>query len=182
MTGIALHVIDADKIGHQLLSKTEIQTRLREHFGDRIFSDSTTVDRTRLAEIVFGKTAKHHDCLQTLNSILHPAIRQEIHSQIRSAPRDVDAVILDAALLLEGGWDAHCDYLIFVDVPLETRIQRVQENRGWSAQELAEREAAQWDVNGKKDRADFVVDNSRSIDVAAEQMTRIFQSIMSQTG
>ena len=92
--------------------------------------------------------------------------------------RDVDAVILDAALLLEGGWDATCNWLIFIDTPLHLRQQRVQETRNWSAEELARREASQWSIEAKKGRADFVIDNSGSIEQAAIRMQQVFQSLL----
>lgn len=173
-----LHIIDADKIGHALLSDLDIQSQLRTQFGDEIFANPKTIDRSRLACRVFGDSREHRDSLKQLNEILHPAIRREIHSEIDSVSRDVDAVILDAALLLEGGWDATCDWLIFVDTPIELRQQRVQENRGWSDSELSKRESTQLSVNVKKDRADFVVDNSGAIAAAAAQMKQIFESLL----
>lgn len=180
LSGLNLFIIDADRIGHELLKDGRIQDQIRTHFGDAVFSDSSTVDRSQLARRVFGQTTEHESARQQLNSILHPAIRREIHSQIKSAPRDADALILDAALLLEGGWDATCDWLIFVDTPLEIRQQRVRENRNWSPEELARREATQWSIQRKKDRADFVVDNSGSIEQAAFEMKQALQSVLSK--
>ncbi len=87
-------------------------------------------------------------------------------------------MILDAALLLEGGWDTTCDWLIFVETPEAVRQQRVQANRGWSADELSKRETTQWSVDTKKERADFIVDNSGTIQTAAAQMTQIFDSLL----
>ena len=143
-----------------------------------MFSDETTVDRSKLAERVFGDSAEQKGALKQLNEILHPAIRREIHSEIDSVSMDFDAVILDAALLLEGGWDATCDWLIFIDTPIELRQERVQENRGWSVDELYKREATQISVSSKKDRANFVVNNSGTLAAAAAQMTQIFRSLL----
>jgi len=179
VTGYRFCIVDADRIGHDLLSDFTIQLALRRCFGDEIFSSEDIVDRSRLAKRVFGDSSVQKAALVRLNTILHPAIRREIYSQIDSASRDVDAVILDAALLLEGGWDASCDWLIFVDTPLRIRKHRVRENRGWTAEELARREAAQWSTESKKDRADFVVDNSGSLDESAVQMKQVFRSILS---
>lgn len=173
-----LHIINADKVGHKLLSDPAIRNQIRDQFGQDVFSDEQTIDRSLLAKRVFGDTPKHQTARKQLNSILHPAIRREIHSEIDSVSRDVDAVILDAALLLEGGWDATCDWLIFVDTPEPLRQQRVQENRGWSAGELSKREATQWSIDAKKERADFLVDNSGTIETAAAQMTQIFISLL----
>ena len=90
-------------------------------------------------------------------------------------------MILDAALLLEGGWDDHCDWLVFIDTPLEIRRQRVKENRNWSADELSRRESTQWDISEKKQRADYIVDNSGLPEESAAQMKTVIQSILSTT-
>ncbi len=178
--GLSFQIIDADKIGHDLLSIPHIQTQIRQQFGNDVFDEHSSVNRAKLAEHVFGDTPKQSAALKQLNSILHPAIRREILSQIKAAPTEVDAVILDAALLLEGGWDETCNWLIFVDTPRSIRSQRVQANRGWTDDELHKREATQLSVKVKKDRADFVVDNSQSIDRAAAQMKQVFNSILSK--
>ncbi len=178
VTGLNLHVIDADKIGHELLSDSEIQQQLREQFGSQIFSEQNIVDRSELAKRVFGTSEEHDRAREQLNAILHPAMRRRIHSQIDLASRETDAVILDAALLLEGNWDDRCNWLIFIDTPLPIRQTRVRENRGWSSDELARREATQWSIDDKKTRADFVVDNSGSIDESAAQLKNIFGTIL----
>jgi dephospho-CoA kinase len=171
-------MIDADSIGHERLRDPEIQAQIRTYFGDDVFAVDGTVDRSKLAKIVFGQEHHHETARKQLNSILHPTIRREIHSQIDAACRDVDAVILDAALLLEGGWDATCHWLIYIDTPQRIREERVLQNRGWSAAELARREATQLSLDIKKNRADFVVDNSGSLAQAAHQMQQVFHSIL----
>lgn len=162
-----------------MLTRAEIQSALRAAFGSQIFADAITIERSQLAKLVFGESNESTTNRTKLNEIVHPAIRKEILSQINSASMDVDAVILDAALLLEGGWDASCNWLIFVDTPRELRQLRVRQNRAWTVDELDRREASQISVAVKKDRADFIVDNSGSIESAAQQMKHIFESILS---
>ena len=79
-------------------------------------------------------------------------------------------MVFDAAILLEAGWGDGCDVVAFVDVPREQRIQRVAESRGWTAEELARREASQWPLDRKRDAADIVVDNSTTIEHAGQQL------------
>ncbi|HIE95642.1 MAG TPA: dephospho-CoA kinase [Fuerstia sp.] len=179
ISSLNLLIIDADRIGHELLLNSEIQSQVRTSFGAAVFEDTGAVDRSRLAQVVFGTSVEQQEALKRLEQILHPAIRRRIQSQIETASRDVDAVILDAALLLEAGWDAECDWLIFVDTAAEIREQRVVRNRGWSAEELARREATQWNLEAKRDRADFIVDNSGLMDDAAANMNQIFTSLLS---
>lgn len=178
VTGLKLQIIDADRIGHELLQDQDIRSEIRSAFGSEVFSGPQTVDRTQLARRVFGESPQHEEALQQLNRILHPEIRREIRSQILSASGDSDAVVLDAALLLEGGWDTTCDWLIYIDTPLVIRQQRVRDHRGWSDSELARRESRQWSTDLKKQRADFIVDNSGSKEEAAAQMKKILVSIL----
>lgn len=178
--GLTLKVIGADKIGHDLLANPQVCSQIKDVFGQGVFSDPVTVNRSELAKRVFGNSPEHTEQLKQLNQILHPKIRQAIESEIRNVSGDVDAIILDAALLLEAGWDAQCDRLVFIDTPLELRVQRVQQNRNWSSAELAQREAAQMPVDQKKSFADYVVDNSGSLTTAAEQMEKFLRSFLKQ--
>lgn len=175
--GWRFRIIDADRIGHDLLKMPSIIQRLEAAFGSTIVDDGQ-IHRSRLAELVFADTQQSQQALETLNSILHPEIRTEILKQIRSAGKDVDAVILDAALLLEGGWAEHCHHLIFIETPDRIRQQRVIQNRGWDHDELEQREARQMPVAEKKAKADFVVDNSGSLQMASSEMEAILASIL----
>ena len=178
---LQLFVIDADRIGHDLLQTNLIRNRLRDAFGEEIFDDAGLVERKRLAEKVFGDSDEQTQNRNRLNAIFHPAIRTEIQYLIRQAPQDAVAIILDAALLLEAGWADECDAVVFIDTPLEKRQQRVVENRGWSAEELRRREASQWSLLKKREAAEFIVDNSGSPEEAAQQMTQIIQKIRHRT-
>ena len=182
VSDLRLFVIDADRIGHELLLTSEICQKLRDAFGEEIFDETGRVLRNRLAEKVFGDSDEVTNNRNRLNEILHPAIRSEIHDSIKQAPQDVDAIILDAALLLEAGWADECDAVIFIDTPAELRQQRASANRGWSMEEFQRREASQWSLLKKRQNAQFVVDNSGPVNAAAEQMKRILEKIIERHG
>jgi dephospho-CoA kinase len=182
VSDLQLFVIDADGIGHELLSRNEICSQLRDAFGKEICDEAGLVLRKRLAERVFGDSDEQTSNRNRLNEILHPAIRIEIHRCLNQAPQDVDAIILDAALLLEAGWADECDAVIFIDTPIELRQQRAATNRGWSVEEFERREASQWSLLKKREFAEFVVDNSGSLKAAAEQMTRFLKKIIQRHG
>jgi dephospho-CoA kinase len=76
--------------------------------------------------------------------------------RIGSAP----AVVLDAAILLESGWDRECDLVVFVDAPREERLARVERARGWTRADFEAREAAQLPCDAKRRRADYVLPNA----------------------
>jgi dephospho-CoA kinase len=178
VTELQLFVIDADQIGHGLLLSDEIRRKLCDVFGETIFDDVGYVVRERLAEKVFGSSEEQTANRHRLNKILHPAIRDEIVRLIRQPPQDAEAIILDAALLLEAGWADECDAVVFIDTPDDVRQQRVAANRGWSKEELQRREASQWNLARKRQHAQFVIDNSGALEVAARQMTVALQQIV----
>jgi dephospho-CoA kinase len=167
----SIRVIDADRDGHRALELPNVQARLRDAFGPDIFSPEGKIQRSAVARRVFGPTPQHQEARRSLEAIVHPAIAELRDQQLSemSSAGDVQAVIVDAAILLEADWQDNCDAVIFVDVPRNQRLERVRE-RGWNDEELARREASQWPLERKKAAADFVVDNSRTLDNAGTQM------------
>lgn len=171
-------MIDADRIGHELLLTDKIRKEVSNAFGEGILDDAGLVLRPRLAEKVFGDSDEQINNRNRLNEILHPAIRNEVLCSIKQAPQDADAIILDAALLLEAGWADECDAVIFIDTPFELRQQRAAANRGWSMEEIQRREASQWSLLKKRQNAQFVVDNSGSVEAASKQMKLVLLEII----
>ena len=178
VSGLKLFVIDADRLAHDLLVEPQIRQQILAHFGDEIVDSSGQVDRRNLARRVFGGSDTQMASRKKLESILHPAIRQEAEKLIRTTPQEVDVIILDAALLLEAGWGTRCDALIFIDTPLPIRQERVRSNRNWSEDELTRRESAQWSAERKQAFAEFTVDNSGTIEESARQMELLLQQII----
>lgn len=176
VTNFDLQVIDADKIGHDLLEDPDVLQQLTQTFPTSIFESSGQVIRPQLAQLVFGKDLEHKAALKQLEQIIHPAIHREITDQIQNA--STDAVILDAALLLETGWADECNYLIYIDTPVSQRIERVRINRNWTAEELKHRESTQLPLTTKKRLADFIVDNSGTIQDASRQLTHILTTLI----
>ena len=178
VSDLRLWVIDADRIGHELLLSSDIREKLSNAFGEGILDTAGLVLRPRLAEKVFGDSDQQINNRNRLNEILHPAIQIEVLRLIKQAPQDADAIILDAALLLEAGWADECDAVIFIDTPDELRHQRAAANRGWSMEELQRREASQWSLLRKRQSSQFVVNNSGSAEEAAEQMKFVLKKII----
>ena len=153
---------------------------LREPHGSAGASPSqqpttSQISRAALGRIVFGSDVAAQNARRDLESIVHPEIRSLIERQISELRRqaNVEAIVLDAAVLLEAGWNDLCDVVVFIDTPQADRIARVQAGRGWSAAELAKREASQWPLPRKRAAADAVLDNSNSVDDAARQLEEV---------
>ncbi|MCA9062774.1 MAG: dephospho-CoA kinase [Planctomycetaceae bacterium] len=177
VSDLRLYVIDADAIGHQVLNTDNVSKQLAGLLGTQILDDAGQIDRGRIAERVFGNTPEHTMARKQLEGVVHPAIRAEMMQQIKAAPDDADAIILDAAVMLEAGWADACDVLVFIDTPLELRQRRVQASRGWSPEELARREQSQWPLEEKRKFADFTVSNSGDPQSAAQQLSRFIRGL-----
>jgi len=167
-------VIQADQLGHQALRQPEIRRRVVERWGADLLDEQGQIVRGRLAAIVFRDPAE----LQALEEIVHPWIGQAIREEIAHVQTDpaVRFIVLDAAVMLEAGWHAVCQRLVFVDVPRELRLQRLARQRGWSDQQLRDRETAQLPLTEKAARADHVLDNSGT----PEQLERQVQELLTR--
>ena len=174
-------VIDADQIGHEVLEESEVKAALRRGFGEKIFGEDGTVNRKALAGEVFGNPAE----LSRLNSIVHPTIVRRIEEQIKNTRRmpHVPFIVLDAALLLETGLhERFCDALVFVEADCSACLQRAVEERGWQEQELERRQGSQMPLEAKKELADFVIDNSGTVQDLALAVERVLGDVLADCG
>jgi dephospho-CoA kinase len=161
-------VVSGDELAHEALRQPDIRARIAERWGKEIFDERGEVIRSRLAAVVFSDAAER----RALEMMVHPWIRASIRRQVDDARRDaaVRLVVLDAAIMLETGWNEICDRLLFVDAPKDERVRRVADQRGWSAQQLETREKAQLPLTAKAARADHALDNSGSLDDLGRQV------------
>ena len=156
-------VLDADAIGHALLDQRPARTAVVARFGEEVLEPSGTegepdrINRKALGRIVFAEPTS----LRALEAILHPRMRSTFEKAIRrvSRRREARLVVLDAAVLLEAGWDDLCDAIVFVEASEKVRMARLSASRGWTAEQLAARESAQWPLRRKRERADHLVLN-----------------------
>ena len=162
-------LIDADRVGHEVLGIPTVKDDIRQAFGDFVF-DGAEICRESLAEKVFGSELHHKQALIELEKIVHPEIRRQVEKQLTGITNETDVVVLDAAVMLEAGWNDLCDTIVFVDTPFETRLKRVEENRGWTADELRRREASQVSLDEKRAVSEFIVDNSGNLENAVQQL------------
>ena len=167
-------VLDGDKVGHEVLQQAVLIQQIVDHFGDGILCDGQ-VDRSRLAHIVFAKAPDGPAALKKLEAITHPVIGEEIMRKLDLARQDskCQACVLDAPVMFKAGWDKLCNKLVFVDAPLEIRINRASE-RGWDNNELAKREANQVSIETKRKRATDIIDNSRTKEITFQQAVNLW--------
>ncbi len=173
-------VLDADRAGHETLDDRKVREALRERWGNHAFTPDGRVDRKRIAEIVFSPSPEGGHERQFLEQLVHPRIAQRLADRREElAAEEYPAVVLDAPLILEAGWDTLCNRLVFVDAARELRLARAAA-RGWSEEEVARREAAQLPLEVKRARADVTIDNSGTPQQTKAQIERFWKSLAEQ--
>jgi len=169
-------VINADQLGHDALREPAIRDELVRRWGRGILDEKGDIARGSVARIVFADEAER----KFLESAVHPYITRRIREEIEKAQKDarVKLIVLDAAIMLETGWDQTCDQLVYVYAPRAARLRRLADQRGWSEKEVDARERAQMSLTEKATRADSAIDNSGS----PESLARQVEDLLSQWG
>ncbi len=164
-------IVSGDAFGHEALRRPEIKEQVVRRWGHEILDDQGEVNRRKLGAIVFADPKER----QALETLVFPWIEKRIDEEIVRAMNDsqVKFAVLDAAIMLEAGWAERCDKIVFVDAPREKRVRRLGQERGWTAQQIEEREKAQWPLNEKQMRADATLDNSGSPETLAPQVRKL---------
>lgn len=178
-------VISADEIAHRVLLMPDVRETLVSIFGDGILQESFAapnetrqIDRKKLGPMVFGDTQDNQVKRKKLEAIVHPRIRElgraELASLVKKASHPM--IILDAPLLIEGGWLPYCDRVLFVDSPESMRKQRAIE-RGWTEKEWRDREAAQLGLAEKRRSASDVLVNDGTVEQLKQRVAEFVASL-----
>jgi dephospho-CoA kinase len=179
------HLVQADHIAHQLMQPGQsVYCEVVAHFGREILNYDGSVNRGKLAEAAFGKASSTAASrIQELNRIVHPAVirgQEEWMEEIgRQYPNAV--AIVEAALILEAGAGKRFDRLIVVTCTDEQRVARFAERQKLDLEtarkEVSRRMAAQLPEAEKIKAADYVIDNSSSLEQTREQVRHVWQNL-----
>lgn len=153
-------VIDYDQLARDVVEPgSPALERIAQRFGADLLTDDGALDRPALGAIVFNDP----ESLRTLEGITHPAIRELAAARQAAAPADA-VVVHDNALLIEMGHHTSMDFVVVVDVPQEVQIARLVESRGMAEAEARARIGNQTSRESRTGVADFIVDNTGSLD------------------
>jgi len=143
-------IVDADKIAKKLIDAKVIK-RL---FGSKYIKDNN-IDRKALGSLIFNDSAER----ERLNSYIHPLIREEIYKQVSSLEAKKIKYIVDIPLYFESShYDAKIVVLVYCSK--EQQIKRLMRRDGLSSHDALLRVNSQIDIEEKKRKADYMIDNS----------------------
>ncbi len=161
-------VLDADAMAGEVLREGTVKAALEEAYGEGILGADGEVDRKRLADAAFGPPSR----TGPLNRVVHPRVARRLEAEASSSRAPL--VVVDAALLIEGGLSGMCDAVIFVDAPEAVRKARAR-SRGWPEGEWERREASQAPVDGKRARSDVIVDNGGPLKETRRRVKALYE-------
>jgi dephospho-CoA kinase len=169
-------VISGDQLGHEALRQPAIREAVVQRWGLEVLDEKGNINRQRLGAIVFADPAQR----RALETLVHPWIGRRLAEEIAAAKSDPACrlIVVDAAILLEAGWDCNCEVIVFVHAPRSVRLRRLAQARGWSEQEVNARARAQLPLARKISRADFVIDNEGPL----ETLTRQIDELLARLG
>ena len=147
-------VIDADALAREAVAPGSSGLRaVVERFGDGLLLPDGTLNRPALGAIVFSdRTAR-----AALEAIIHPEVRRRIREWFAQLPHDTRLAIADIPLLFETGQEHDFDRVIVAACDPGEQVRRVMARDGLSAEDARKRLAAQWPIEEKAARADYVV-------------------------
>lgn len=173
---LGAYIIDADKVGHQMLdSSGSAYQKIVHYFGDEILDSSGEIDRKLLGALVFADAEK----LKALNAIVHPGIVAEVDGLAarRAAAQPGTVILVDAALIFEAGIGGSFRKVIVTWCRPEQQIERLMAKTGFGREEAGRRIAAQIPAEEKRRLADFVIDCSGTEVETQAQVQELFPKL-----
>jgi dephospho-CoA kinase len=167
-------VIDSDALAREVVEPgTPGLAAVVEAFGDDVLAEDGSLDRATLAKRVFVDEGFR----RRLQDILHPLIRARSAEIAGAAPAGA-LVVHDIPLLVETGQADRFDVVLVVDVPVETQVERMVRDRGWTREEAEARVRAQAGRDERLAVATYVLDNTGTRDDHPDHVTEVVDPVV----
>jgi dephospho-CoA kinase len=185
---LGARLVQADRIAHSLMQPGEpVYNEVVRHFGREILNPDGSVNRAKLAEAAFGPVdapaGRRAARIEELNHIVHPVVIRSQEEWMEEMGRQDPHVvaIVEAALILEAGAGERFDKMIVVTCEEEQRVTRFAARQKIDLEsarkEVERRMAAQLPDEEKIKAADYVIDNSSSMESTRKQVQSVWQKL-----
>ena len=180
LRSMGVAVMDADRLSRIVMAPSgSAYQGIVDVFGHGILSADGRIDRKLLGSVVFADSDKR----RTLEGITHPAIAAESVAAIaRFAASGHRIVVYEAALLVETGRHRQMQALVVVVADDEVRLERICRRDGISHEEAVARLASQMDQKSKADHADYLIDNTGTLEQTRQQVTELWPRLLGSLG
>lgn len=165
-------VVLADDIANKLKEPNEVcYLPMLEVLGTDVLDDTGAIDKKKMAQVIFSNP----EILEKVNAIIHPAVIDRI-KQMADDARDsgkIDFFFIEAALLIENGFNDYVDEMWYIYARDEVRRLRLKESRGYSDEKIDSIMASQLSEQEFRDNTDAVIDNSDDLNSTYRQIDRL---------
>ncbi|MBO5303491.1 MAG: dephospho-CoA kinase [Lachnospiraceae bacterium] len=170
-------VVLADELAHELMMPGAVCfNRIKEAFaGEDIFSSDGRLDAGKMAQVIFSDENKR----ERMNEIVHPAVKQEVLRRVEKERQkgEISCFILEAALLIEDGYDKICDELWYIYTAKDVRRARLKSSRGYSDAKIDAIFASQLSEETYRKYCKVVIDNNDSLEKSFCQIRQAFAGL-----
>jgi len=171
-------VIDADALAHEVTKPgSEGLNTITEQFGTEYVKSDGTLDRKKLGSYVFS----HPEALDRLEKIIHPLVRKR-ELELLEQHKDKPLVVLSVPLLFEKGLEQYVDKVLVVSISESERYARLTKNYGLGREEIEKRLKNQMPQKEKIRRADYIIDNSGSLEQSRKQVDLLLEKLVQKKG
>ena len=178
MSELGGKIISGDGIAREIVKKGQPAFEaIVKVFGTSILNEDGTLNRKKLGDIVFNDSEK----LELLNKTIHPYWIEQMKTEIDHAKviSNGTIVIVDAAILLETGLKSLVDKLVVVTAPIKTRRERIRSRDSLDECQIDQRISAQMPVAEKAKQADFVIENTGTLEQTQKKINQIWNELIS---
>ena len=167
-------IIDADVLTHDLYKKGQRGYNAVLYLFGEDMVDGSSVKRDELREYVFNNQEK----LELLNNTIHPIIYEELKKLIDKSKED--NIFLDIPLLFEAGFEDLCDSIILIFVERDIQVERLMKRDNILRFDAIKKISKQQNLEDKRSKADYIIDNSGSIDSTLKQVDHLLERILNE--
>ncbi|MBI4199372.1 MAG: dephospho-CoA kinase [Chloroflexi bacterium] len=173
---LGAELIDVDRLGHEAYRpQSEGWKAVVAEFGEGILQPDGEVDRKKLGAIVFSDP----QALLRLNALLHPRMYGMIEERLQALDRTgAPVAVVDAAVLIEGGWTPLVDEIWVTVADEENVVKRVAQRSNLSAKEIRQRIRAQIGQEERLRYATVVIENNKDLDTLRKRVKELWDSRM----
>ena len=153
-------IVEADKVAHELqLPGQPVYNEIIKTFGVDVLSESGMIDRIKLGALVMNDSDK----LKKLNDMIHPSVKKYILTDIENSRDNTDIYVIEAALLIQGGYKKICEEMWYIRADEGVRISRLLLSRGYTKERALRVIKNQPDDAFYIQNSDKIIENSGSV-------------------
>ena len=174
-------VVDADQVARKVVEPGSLGlNRIKETFGSEMLTADGQLDRAKLGELVFAD----EEARLRLNALLHPLIMDEMKRMTaESLDKDPKSIVIwDVPLLIEENLTQFVEQVIVVYVPQAIQLKRLMERNHLTKTEAIKRMQSQLSIEEKKKVADYIIDNSGSLEETERQVDQLWRYLTLKSG